>query len=162
MDVRIRPYQPTDEDGLWAAFEPALRSGEVFAWPRDAERAEGLRYRFAGESRVFSAVVDGAVAGSYYLRKNQAGGGDHVANCGYLVHPDARGKGVARALCKHSMQTAREAGFTAMQFNFVVSTNEDAVHLWKSLGFAIVGTLPGAFRHPRLGCVDAFVMYRQL
>ena len=102
------------------------------------------------------------VVGSYYLRANNRGGGAHVANCGYIVAPAAMGRGVARAMCAHSLDRARERGFRAMQFNFVISSNERAVRLWQSCGFAIVGRLPGAFEHPRLGFVDALVMYRTL
>jgi ribosomal protein S18 acetylase RimI-like enzyme len=100
--------------------------------------------------------------GTYYMRPNQAGGGQHVCNCGYMTHATATGRGVARRMCEHSLGHARSRGYRAMQFNFVVSTNECAVRLWQSLGFQIVGRLPGAFRHPTDGFVDAFVMYQLL
>lgn len=105
---------------------------------------------------------EGAVVGSYMLRPNQPGLGDHVANAGYVVSPEARNRGIARALCEHSLRTAADAGFVAMQFNFVVATNNSAVHLWTSCGFETVGRLPGAFRHARLGLVDVLIMYRRL
>ena len=101
-------------------------------------------------------------SGTYYLRSNSRGGGSHVANCGYIVATDASRRGVARAMCVDSLERARERGFTAMQFNFVISSNERAVSLWQSCGFTIVGTLPGAFAHPMHGFVDAYVMYRKL
>ena len=104
----------------------------------------------------------GAVVGTYYLRANNRGGGAHVANCGYVVAPEAFGRGVARAMCAHSLDEARRRKFTAMQFNFVIASNERAVQLWQSLGFAIAGRLPEAFQHPRLGMVDAYVMVRGL
>jgi ribosomal protein S18 acetylase RimI-like enzyme len=104
----------------------------------------------------------GRIVGTYCLKPNQPGGGSHVANCGYVVSPHARGLGVASAMCVHSQHQARALGFLAMQFNFVVSTNEGAVRLWKRHGFEIVGTLPGAFQHPELGFVDAFVMFKPL
>jgi ribosomal protein S18 acetylase RimI-like enzyme len=104
----------------------------------------------------------GHVVGTYTLRPNQRGLGDHVANCSYMTHPDARGRGVADAMCAHSLDTARERGFRAMQFNFVVASNEAAVHLWQKHGFAIVGRVPGAFRHAQLGDVDVLVMHRAL
>jgi RimJ/RimL family protein N-acetyltransferase len=117
----------------------------------------------APPTRAFVAVRDdGAVVGSYMLRPNQPGLGDHVANAGYIVAPSARGQGVARSMCEHSLKTAAEAGFSAMQFNFVVATNASAVHLWTSLGFETVGRLPGAFRHATLGLVDVLIMYRGL
>jgi GNAT superfamily N-acetyltransferase len=74
----------------------------------------------------------------------------------------AAGRGVARRMCAHSLEQARGQGYRAMQFNFVVSTNQPAVHLWQSMGFAIVGRLPGAFAHPQVGDVDAYVMYQKL
>jgi ribosomal protein S18 acetylase RimI-like enzyme len=111
---------------------------------------------------VHVAEAGGAIAGTYYLRANNQGGGAHVANCGYIVAPYATGRGIARAMCVRSLERAGALGFRAMQFNFVISSNECAVRLWQSCGFHIVGRLPDAFEHPRLGLVDALVMYRKL
>jgi ribosomal protein S18 acetylase RimI-like enzyme len=102
------------------------------------------------------------ILGSYFLRANQAGGGAHICNAGYATADGAKGKGVGRAMCEHSIMVARERGFHGMQFNFVVSTNDRAMRLWRSCGFDIVGTIPHAFRHPEKGLVDAFVMYQSL
>jgi GNAT superfamily N-acetyltransferase len=126
-------------------------------------RDDALRYWLSSEHEV-SVAVEGAgrVLGTYYLRANQGGAGSHVANCGYMVLPSAEGRGIGRALCMHSIERARERGFRFMQFNLVVSTNERAVHLWQSCGFAVLCRLPEAFEHPRLGFVDALVMYRAL
>lgn len=93
---------------------------------------------------------------------NYPGGGAHIANTGYMVAQDAGGRGVGRALCQHSMDTAKAQGFRAMQFNFVVSTNASAMHLWQSLGFEIIGHVPGSFRHPTLGDVASVIMFRKL
>jgi ribosomal protein S18 acetylase RimI-like enzyme len=111
---------------------------------------------------VFVLEEGGEILGTYYLRANQKGGGAHVANGGYMTAPWASGRGVARAMCQHSLEHAKARGFRAMQFNFVVSSNERAVRLWLSMGFEIVGRLPGAFLHTTLGAVDALVMYRRL
>jgi len=151
-----------DRDAIWAMLEPVIRAGEVYALPVEMAREEALTYWFAIGNWVFIAELDGAVAGSYYLRANQRGGGSHVANCGYLTAAWAVGRGVAGAMCAHSLEFAKGAGFRAMQFNFVVSTNEAAVHLWQKHGFETIGRLPEAFRHPRLGFVDALVMWRDL
>jgi GNAT superfamily N-acetyltransferase len=108
------------------------------------------------------AEAEGRVLGSFFVRANQPGPGSHVANAGYMTHPDAAGRGIASAMARASLDWARERGFRAMQFNFVVSSNVRAVRLWQHLGFAIVGTLPGAFQHPTLGYVDVYVMYLPL
>jgi ribosomal protein S18 acetylase RimI-like enzyme len=159
----IRPATPDDADAIWAALEPAIRGGETLALPRDADRTAGFAYWWPPSASVFVAVADdGRVAGSYYLRTNQQGGGSHVANAGYITAPAYGGRGIARSLCAHSIEEARRRGYRAMQFNFVVSTNANAVHLWEAMGFAIVGRLPGAFAHPTRGDVDALVMFRTI
>ena len=112
--------------------------------------------------RTFVAEEDGVVLGSYYIKTNQAGPGNHVCNCGYMVSSAARGRGLATAMCEHSQRLALELGYKAMQFNFVASSNEGAVRLWRKLGFDIVGRIPNAFNHPKQGYVDAFVMYKWL
>lgn len=141
-------------------LEPVIRAGETYALARDMTEEEALQYWLSPAQAVFVAVIDDAIVGTYYLRANQRGGGDHVANCGYVTAHDRQGQGIATAMARHSLKEAKRRGFLAMQFNLVVSTNEHAVSLWRTLGFDIVGTLPRAFRHPRWGLVDAFVMYR--
>jgi ribosomal protein S18 acetylase RimI-like enzyme len=158
----IRPATPADADPLWEILEPVFRAGETYAVPRDIDRAGALAYWLAPGAAVFVAEEDGEVLGTYALRTNRQGGGDHVANCGYVTHPRATGRGVGAALCAHSLEEAARRGFRAMQFNFVVASNERAVALWQRFGFAIVGRQPRAFRHPRLGLVDALVMHRDL
>jgi ribosomal protein S18 acetylase RimI-like enzyme len=158
----IRPVTPADADALWAILEPVIGAGETYALPRDMRRVDALAYWTGPDREAFLAEEQGRILGTYYLRANQPGGGGHVANCGYITAPAAEGRGVARAMALDSLDRARAHGFAAMQFNFVVAANERAVRLWESLGFATVGRLPGAFRHPRLGEVDALVMYRTL
>lgn len=158
----IRPATPNDAPALWRILEPVIRAGETYALDRDLGERETLAYWLDPAKETFVAEESGRVLGTYFLRANQAGGGRHVCNCGYVTAADAIGRGVARRLCLHSLEHARARGYRAMQFNFVVSTNERAVRLWQSLGFEIVGRLPGAFEHPTLGYVDALVMYRAL
>ena len=160
--MQIRPATPDDSDAIWAIVEPTIRAGDTYTLPSDWSREEALGYWLSAEKDVFVADDEGRVLGTYYLRANQLGGGDHVANCGYMVDPAAYGRGLARLMCEHSIAYAAARAFRAIQFNFVVSSNDRAVRLWQSLGFDIVGRLPGAFRHPELGFVDAFVMYRSL
>jgi ribosomal protein S18 acetylase RimI-like enzyme len=158
----IRRASEADADAIWDILAPVIRAGETYAFPRDWRRADAMAYWHAPGHAVLVAEDAGVVVGTYYLRANQKGGGAHVANCGYVTDIHASGRGIARAMCLHSMDLALAKGFTAMQFNFVVSTNERAVRLWQRLGFAIVGTLPAAFQHPSLGLVDVYVMYRKL
>jgi L-amino acid N-acyltransferase YncA len=158
----IRPARPEDCHAIWAILEPTIRAGETYALPRDMSEADALAYWAGSDRETFVAEEDGAIIGTYYLRANQMGGGAHVANCGYMTASHARGRGVARGMCEHSLHHARARGFRAMQFNLVISTNEAAIGLWQSLGFTIAARLPQAFRHPRFGYVDAFVMFRVL
>jgi GNAT superfamily N-acetyltransferase len=160
--VSIRPALSGDAPALWSILEPVLRAGETYTLPRDISAEEALAYWCAPSHRTFIAEADGAPLGTYYLRANQAGGGAHVANCGYVTAPRAQGRGVARRMLEHSLEMARALGFRAMQFNFVVSSNQRAVDTWVANGFSIVGRLPGAFKHPNLGFIDAFVMHRFL
>ncbi len=143
-------------------LEPVIRAGEVYALSLDMTREAALAYWFAAGKWVFIAEEDGVALGSYYIHANQMGGGSHVANCGYLTAGWAVGRGVAGAMCAHSLEFGKSVGFRAMQFNFVVSSNAAAVHLWRKHGFREVGRLPGAFAHPTLGFVDALVMFREL
>lgn len=158
----IRPAETHDHDAIWSILEPTIRAGETYTLPRDLSRDEALAYWFRKGHEVLVADEDGVVVGTYYLRANQSGGGSHVANCGYMTASTGTGRGIARAMCADSLERARLRGFRAMQFNFVVSTNERAVHLWQNFGFTILCTLPKAFLHPRLRYVDAYVMFRDL
>jgi ribosomal protein S18 acetylase RimI-like enzyme len=160
--LNVRPATPADDDAIWAILEPTFRAGETYPIPRDITREQALAYWRTPGHWVFVAEAAGKIVGTYYLRANQKGGGAHVCNCGYMTAPDTFGRGVARAMCAHSLDAARERGFTAMQFNFVIASNGRAVKLWQSLGFAIVGTLPGVYAHPTRGLVDAYVMHRAL
>ncbi len=160
--MHIRPAEARDDDAIWRIIGPVIRAGETYALPAEMSRADALVYWRSPAHEVFVAEDDGRVVGTYYMRANQRGGGEHVANCGYMTAADAGGRGVARAMCAHSLDHARARGYKSMQFNFVVATNARAIRLWESFGFAIVGRLKDAFRHPRLGYVDALVMQRML
>jgi ribosomal protein S18 acetylase RimI-like enzyme len=161
--LKIRAaHRPQDFHAIWGILEPVIRAGETYALPRDLTCDEALAYWFSDVHDVFVADDDGQIVGTYFLQPNQKGGGSHVANCGYITAAAASGRGIARQMCSHSLEYAKNRGFRAMQFNFVVKSNERAVRLWEGLGFNIVGTLPQAFLHPTLGYADVFVMYRVL
>lgn len=160
--MSIRLAIDGDKDAIWAILEPVIRRGETYTLPRDMSEEEALAFWFTSGNEIFVSAEGEAIVGTYFLRANQRGGGAHVANCGYVTADAAQGRGIAQAMCLHSLERAKERGFRAMQFNFVVSTNTRAVELWKRLGFETVGRLPGAFQHPEIGFVDALIMYRTL
>jgi L-amino acid N-acyltransferase YncA len=144
-------------------MEPVIREGETYPYAMDIT-AEGARHLWLDLTEMAYVAEDeaGDFLGTYYIKPNQPTLGAHVANCGYMVSASARGRGVATKMCEHSQQEAVRLGYRAMQFNLVVQTNEASVHLWKKLGFDIVGTLPGAFDHAVHGFVDAYIMYKVL
>ena len=160
--MRIRPADERDDIAIWRVIEPAIRAAETLMLPQEMSESQALGYWRQATHEVFVADDGGTVVGTYYLRANQQGGGDHIANCGYSTLPAFTGQGIARAMCIHSLDRARARGFHAMQFNCVVASNERAVGLWQRCGFEIVGRVPRTFRHPRLGEVDTLVMYRPL
>ncbi|WP_437207277.1 N-acetyltransferase family protein [Planctomicrobium sp. SH664] len=160
--MTIRRAGPDDAEGVWAILNPVIREGVTYALPREMSREQALAFWFHSDRQVYVAEEQGAILGTFYLRPNYPGGGAHVANCGYATSTAARRRGIARRMGLHSLEVARAQGYRAMQFNFVVSTNLTAVRLWKSIGFQVVGTLPGAFAHPEQGDVNALVMFQRL
>ena len=157
----IRPATADDFAGIWLIFQSVAAAGNTFAYTPETTREQFAALWMNPPAHAFVALKEGRVVGSYYLKPNQPGLGDHVANAGYMVDPSARGGGIGRLLGAHSLEEARRLGFLAMQFNFVVAANP-AVKLWQELGFAIVGTVPGAFRHARLGPTAVHIMHRNL
>jgi ribosomal protein S18 acetylase RimI-like enzyme len=162
MVLTIRPATGADHDAIWRIVHDVVSAGDSYPYPPETTRDQAMGWWFPQGGWTFVAEMAGHVVGTYVMKANQPGRGSHIANCGYMVSADARGRGVGEALCRHSLDEARQLGFRAMQFNLVVSTNTPAVALWQKCGFAIVGTVPGAFRHPAHGLVDAYVMHRVL
>ncbi len=160
--MQIRPAINADHDAIWNIFHEILVAGDTYAFDPQMPREEALAYWFRADTHTYVAEKDDGVVGTYILEPNQLGPGSHVANAAFMVARDAEGAGVGRRMAEHCLSEARRMGFRAMQFNFVVSTNTRAIHLWKQLGLKIVGTVPGAFRHPEKGYVDVYVMFRSL
>ena len=160
--LQIRAAADSDRDAIWDIFHDVVATGDTYVFDPNTSREEALAYWFREDTHTYVAEQNGEVVGSYVLRPNRPGLGAHVSNASFIVAKSARGLGVGRAMGEHCLSEARQLGFRAMQFNFVVSTNESAVHLWQQLGFKIVGTLPGAFRHSQKGYVDVYVMFRSL
>ena len=160
--MNVREASDADGDAIWDIFHGVVARGDTYVFAPDTSREEALAYWLHPSARCFVAERGGRVVGTYIVKPNNPGLGAHVANAAFMVAPKAHGQGVGRAMGEHCLAEARRLGYRAIQFNFVVSTNAAAVRLWRQLGFAIVGTLPGVFRHPDQGYVDAYVMFRSL
>ncbi|NKX44926.1 GNAT family N-acetyltransferase [Roseibacterium sp. KMU-115] len=160
--MTIRRATAADAAALAGLLLPVFRAGDTYTVDPGIDAEGAVATWCAPEKTVFLAESGGVPLGTYYIRPNQGGGGAHVCNCGYVTAEAARGRGVARAMLDHSLAEARAQGYRAMQFNFVVEANRRAVETWTRAGFETVGRLPGAFRHPTQGYVDALVMFRSL
>lgn len=160
--MHIRPATQEDTSAILDIVAAILRAGDTYAIDSNMTDDEIIGYWMGKDKVTLVAEEDGKVVGTYYIRQNQGGGGSHVCNCGYMTSPAATGRGIARRMCEDSLVRAKEMGYRAMQFNFVIASNAAAVHLWPKLGFEVVGRLPDAFIHPTLGETDALVMYRKL
>ncbi len=158
----IRSATENDFEYIWPIFQDVVAKGETYVFSPQTTREDAHGYWFGPGIRSYVAEADGIILGVYKLIANQRDLGSHVANASFMVGVATHGKGIGEAMGRHCLDEARKAGYEAMQFNFVVSTNTGAVALWKKLGFNIVGTLPRAFRHQTLGLVDAYVMHRFL
>jgi ribosomal protein S18 acetylase RimI-like enzyme len=158
----IRPAQDEDFEALWPILREVIRAGETYAIDRRLTREAAFDLWMQAPHATYVAENGGTILGTYFIKANFAGGAAHVCNCGYMVAPAARGQGVARKMCIHSQIEARRLGYRAMQFNIVLASNKGAIHLWEKLGFDAVGRLPQVFEHPKLGLIDAKVMYKWL
>jgi ribosomal protein S18 acetylase RimI-like enzyme len=162
QSLQIRRAQKKDREAIWQIFRAVVARGDTYVFDLHISRSKALGYWLGKERRCYVALSHEKIVGTYVLNANQPGLGSHVANAGFMVAPSAQGRGIGRAMGEHCLREAERIGFRAMQFNFVVSTNETALRLWRDLGFKIVGRLPGAFRHCTRGFVDVYVMYRRL
>nr|WP_281560928.1 GNAT family N-acetyltransferase [Thalassomonas sp. RHCl1] len=152
----------SDFESFWPVFKEIVSAQETYAFDPDIGFESAYNLWCLSPEKSFVIKENGVILGSYYIKANASGPSSHISNCGYMVSPQSRGKGIARKLCLHSQQVAIELGYRAMQFNSVVSSNEVAVNLWKKLGYEIIGTIPEAYQHKKLGFVDSFIMHKQL
>lgn len=160
--IDIRVASEHDFAQIWPIFRQIVGRGDTYAFDPDTSKEQANAIWMDLPRQTYVCEVEGEIEGTYYLKTNPIGGGEHVCNCGYMVSEAARGKGLATAMCLHSQAQAVELGYTAMQFNFVVTSNTGAIALWEKLGFQIVERLPEAFDHPQQGMIDALIMRKQL
>jgi len=165
----IRPATEADWKGIWEIFRDVISHGDTYTYSSDFTEAEakniwiGKGSIWIGQDCHPYVVTHGnKVVGTFTIRTHRPGLGNHVANAGYMVHKDYRGRGVAQTMCSASLKEAKKLGYQAMQFNFVVASNKPAVELWQKIGFTIVGTVPKAFRHAQLGLTNVHIMHRFL
>ncbi len=161
-ELKIRSARAADRSMIWRIFRSVVQPGDTYAFSPALDEESGLKSWFSAGAEVFVAESRGTIVGTFFVKPNQPGLGSHVANAGFMVDPGARGGGIGRAMAEYSLVWAKERGFQAMQFNFVVSTNGGALALWEKLGFAVIGTIPKGFRHAQLGDVDVYIMHREL
>jgi len=151
-----------DEESLWGILEPMVRRGGTYVFSLDKSKESLMGYWMGADKFTFVVERDGELLGTFYLKSNQEGLGDHICNAGFVVSPAAEGQGIGRWMGELAQAEAKSRGFLAMQFNFVIKSNQRAVQLWKSLGFAVIGEIPEAYRHPELGLVPALIFHKKL
>ena len=160
--IKITPATSADEERIWALLQPVFSAGDTYAVDPLIDREAAIAYWIEADKTAFILRIEGQAVGTYYIRPNQPGGGAHICNCGFITAPSARGKGVARRMLDHALIEAKQQGYRAMQFNFVLTSNQRALSIWQRNGFATIGRIPQAFLHPKQGYVDALILHRSL
>ncbi len=160
--MNIRKATEFDFDKVWEIFSKVIKTGDTYVFNPNTPKEDLKKHWFADYMETFVIEENKQILGTYIIKPNQIGLGNHIANCSYMVNPNTQGKGIGKKLCEHSIEVARKKNFEGIQFNIVVSTNEGAVELWKRYGFKIVGTTPKGFRHSDLGLVDTYIMHKSL
>ena len=160
--ITIRKYREEDKEQIWQIIKHVISTGDTFNNAPDTPREKMLAIWCSAENHTYVAVSEDRVVGTFFIKENQSDLGSHVANAGYMVAPEARGKGVGRKMGEFSLEEAKRLGFRAMRFNSVVKSNGKAVKFWQSLGFEIVGEVPESFNHITNGLTNTYIMYRKL
>lgn len=160
--IRIRTYEAHDEDDIWGIIQEVISTGDTYVFSPDSKREEMMNYWCGADKRTYVAEIDGNIAGTFVIKSNQPGLGNHIANASYMTRKEARGRGIGTAMAEFSMAEARKLGYRGMQFNVVIKSNQRAIDLWKKLGFEVIGEIPDALRHASLGYTNAYIMFKSL
>ncbi len=160
--MNIRKAQISDYDGIWEIFSEVIKSEDTYVFEKNTPKKDLEKHWFAPYMHTFVLEENAKILGTYIIKPNQIGLGNHIANCSYMVHPNTQGKGIGSKLCEHSLNIAKKELYKGIQFNIVVSTNIAAISLWKKFGFEIIGTTPKGYKHATLGYIDTFIMFKQL
>jgi ribosomal protein S18 acetylase RimI-like enzyme len=160
--LEIRKALEADKSEVWEIIKAVIATGDTYVFAPASPKEKMLAYWFAADKQTYVALWENKIVGTFFLKDNQPDLGSHIANAGYMVAPDPQGKRVGRTMAEFSLEEARRLGYRAMQFNFVVKSNEVAVRLWMNLGFEIIGEIPEAFSHAHDGLTNAYIMYRKL
>ncbi len=161
-NLLIRKAESGDLDAILGIMRVVVASGETYTYDPDSTDETLLSYWWGKDAYTYVAVLDELVVGTFVIKNNQPGLGSHIANGSYMTSPTAFGKGIGTAMGLYSIEEARRLGYHAMQFNLVVKSNEVAVKLWQKIGFEIIGEIPNAFDHRKLGLTNAYIMYQKL
>jgi len=160
--IQIRKAETSDFDKIWAIIKKVISTGDTYLFDPSSSKEKMLAYWLGADKHSYVATLDGEIAGTFIIKDNQPDLGSHIANASYMTSTSSSGKGVGKAMGEFSLQEAKRLGYTAMQFNIVVKSNERAVKLWQKLGFEIIGEIPEAFNHKQNGLTNAYIMYRKL
>jgi ribosomal protein S18 acetylase RimI-like enzyme len=160
--IEIRKATPLDSDEIWDIIKEVISTGDTYVFSPNSSKEKMLGFWMSTDKHTYVAIVDGKISGTFFIKDNQPDLGSHIANAGYMTAPAAAGKGIGKAMCEFSIMEAKRLGYKAMQFNIVVKSNENAVSLWKKLGFKIIGEIPDAFQHQQKGFTNAYIMYSKI
>jgi ribosomal protein S18 acetylase RimI-like enzyme len=160
--ITIRKACPEDYSAIWNIIQPVISTGDTYVFAPDSDRKDMLNYWCGGDKHTYVALFNKEIAGTFIIKANFPDLGSHVANASYMTHPDFSGKGIGRTMAEFSLLEAKQLGYKAMQFNIVVKSNKRAINLWEKLGFEIIGEIPEAFNHSKLGLTSALIMWKKL
>ena len=160
--IEIRKAIEKDESQIWEIIKSVISTGDTYIFSPNSSKEKMLAFWCGADKRTYVAISEGKIVGTFFLKDNQPDLGSHIANAGYMVALEAKGKRIGRQMAEFSIEEAKRLGYRAMQFNFVVKSNANAVRLWRNLGFEIIGAIPEAFQHAENGLTNALIMYRKL